>query len=171
MLRDSAASAVSPAWSERSGCQIVHAANSAPATSAPATARRTPQRIPGTRPPRGSARGPRPATYPAATSATTAVPGTNHVQSTSECTPNASTPAISVRIAIRSGVNGRPRNPGARGAAAVAGGGRRRIAFASAEGTRGRAPPARAAASIHTTSANSEAAAPASPSSARSWTA
>ena len=70
----------------------------------------------------GSSTGPRPASQPAHSSASTALPGTNHVQSTKECTPKTTQTDSSVAIPTRSGVHGArraaPHSPTVRPAAA-----------------------------------------------------
>ena len=66
--------------------------------------------------------GARPATQPAHSSAGTALPGTNHVQSIAECTPKTITTTASVAMPTRSASQGSPRSrrrrPIARAAAA-----------------------------------------------------
>ena len=84
------------------------------------------------------------ATQPAASSATTALPGTNQVQSISECSAKITTSVASVSSPIRSGPNGSPRSP------------RRR-------------PVARAAANSHAIAAKSDSPRPISPRSASVW--
>ena len=94
------------ACSERSGCHCAQATISASAIAAAATAAAGGEcasllrfRRPGAW---RSAGAPRPATHPAHSSAITASPGTNHVQSIAEWTVKVTTTATSVSRPIRS---------------------------------------------------------------------
>ena len=182
---DSEASAASPACEARSGCQIAQAATRATTTAATAPAARLRTGAERSRP--GTQGGPRPATYPAHTSAISAVPATSQVQSISEWAPKVTTTASRVssaarepsaggRTATRSAVAfSRPGHPRAPRAAPAS---RLPVRPSTAGSRRGsrlpgrirrRTPAARAAAASQAPNRTSEIASPTMPRSAAVW--
>ena len=179
---DSEASAASLACEARSGCQIAQAATRATTTAATAPAARLRTGAERSRP--GTQGGPRPATYPAHTSAISAVPATSQVQSISEWAPKVTTTASRVssaarepsagwRTATRSAVAfsrpGQPRPPPAsRLPARPSTAGSRRGSRLPGR-IRRRTPAARAAAASQAPNRTSEIASPTMPRSAAVW--